>query len=214
MTIFKNNSSSKLVEEVQSHNALKNLGVMVRFNSTDVTDSWHKLTVRSSSTKMKVFMTIYPDRLLLVAYNKCANKPFNVIKDYTLEDSLILPATHPNIVQDVALFIAKTLSRKSDFLLDMESGSDGYLKHTFNWKECDDTNVYVGCIKTMVVTPDSTSLKLDTGMIVKITESDQEKIPSNGNIVGRYVIMNCRKEFIIVAWPILQQKIRIEKWPL
>lgn len=199
--IFKNNTSNDLVSQIQNHPVLKRVQIILRFNTTSLTDIIHTLVIRASAMQMKIFVSIYADRIVMVAHEKMAVRPFNIKSPYRELETVVIPRNKDDdCVRAAAVFIADFMTRKSEFVFDLENGHSGFLTAVHSFKLINETNVFTSKI-IAIGFGDGVTLTTEDA-IIKLTNSDVEKLPNTENIVGRYLIMNSRKEFIIVPWPV------------
>lgn len=155
--------------------------------------------------QMKIFVSISAERIVMTAHEKMAVRPFNIKTPYRELETLIIPRSG-DCVKTAASFIADFMTRKSEFVFDLENGHSGFLTAVNSFKLLNDTNVFTSKI-IAISFGDGITLTTEDAKI-KLTNSDVEKLPNTENIVGRYLIMNSRKEFIVVPWPVYRNMVK------
>ncbi len=200
--LFNNNTKNDFIKDIQNHECFIRTRAIVRFNRVSLTST----VVRCSTTQKKAFINIHEDKCELVLLDKLKICPQNLKNPYKETGNHIFNFTIHDI-DSLARLLYDHLMRKSEFLISIENGEADKLTPTFTFASVTENNVFVGRITKLVFDPDYVCIETTNGKL-KLTGNDSKNLLNLDNSVGRYLIMNSKKEFIIVPGPILRQRVK------
>ena len=198
--IFNSNSGNDFVRNVQNHELINNVRTIVRFNHLTTGST----VVRCSHTQKKAFMNLKDGNCELVLLERLQVLPENLKNEYRESGRYVFDFAE---VDTLAKVLHKHLVQKSEYILSMEKGLSDKLTPTFTFGSMNESNVFVGRITKLVFDPDYIMIQTSNGNL-KISGDDSKNLHNVDNAVGRYLLMNSKKEFIIVPGPIMRKRVK------
>jgi hypothetical protein len=202
--IYKNAGNAKFLNELSDNFAQKNLGIIVRFNSLSATTG----VVKCAQTRVKIFIDVNEKRIKFTSTERVINTPNNITRSYKEIENYILLPNQPDLMEKAVEFIYRTVTTKSEYLTHIESGNADRINGVTSITELNHTNVFYGVIRGINFGHDTVTVQLDNGQTMNVPENCVEKIPATGNVVGRYFVMNVRKETTLLPEPLFNTMIK------
>lgn len=202
--IYKNAGNSKFLGKLSERFAQKKLGIIVRFNQLSPTTG----VIKCAQTRIKIHVDVNDKRIRLSASERVANTPNNLTETYREMENYILLPDQPDLLERAVEFIYKTVTTKSEYIRHIEEGNSELMEGVSSIKDLRHGNVFYGLVRGISFGHEKVTVQLDNGETMNVPEKCVEKITSTGNVVGRYFVMNVRKETALMPVPLFKNTIK------